>query len=169
MCILYVKPPSNSSFLSKNLTNFFRYYTNTLSENLTKRSQFVTLLSIVVYRRNGCRRVITLIMKDDSYKYKKVITIGTVSEITGLTERQIRYYEERKLIFPERTKKGTRKYSFHDVEQLMDIVEKMEEGAQTFEIRQDMLKKEKQLDDKAVRDKMIRGQLNARFGISKMP
>jgi MerR family transcriptional regulator, global nitrogen regulator len=102
--------------------------------------------------------------KDESYKDKKVISIGTVSEITGLSERQIRYYEERKLIFPHRTKKGTRKYSFSDVERLMEISEKIEEGVQTFEIRKEMLKKEK-----AVRDKMIRGQLNARFGIPKSP
>ncbi|MCD8502788.1 MAG: MerR family DNA-binding transcriptional regulator, partial [Bacillaceae bacterium] len=31
-----------------------------------------------------------------SYKDKKVITIGVVSELTGLSERQIRYYEEKK-------------------------------------------------------------------------
>jgi DNA-binding transcriptional MerR regulator len=107
--------------------------------------------------------------KDDSYKNKKVISIGTVSEITGLSERQIRYYEERKLIFPERTKKGTRKYSFNDVEQLMEIIEKMEDGVQTFEIRQEMLKKEKKVTEQAVRNKMIQGQLNARFGIPKSP
>ncbi|WP_028399981.1 MerR family transcriptional regulator [Ectobacillus panaciterrae] len=107
--------------------------------------------------------------KDESYKHKKVISIGTVSEITGLTERQIRYYEERKLIFPERTQKGTRKYSFNDIEQLMEIVEKMEDGVQTFEIRQEMLKKEKKIDEKKIRDEMIRGQLNARFGVHKSP
>lgn len=36
---------------------------------------------------------------ESSYKTRKVISIGTVSELTGLSERQIRYYEERKLIF----------------------------------------------------------------------
>ncbi|MDG4656242.1 MerR family transcriptional regulator [Ectobacillus antri] len=105
----------------------------------------------------------------ESYKHKKVITIGTVSEITGLTERQIRYYEERKLIFPERSQRGTRKYSFHDIEQLMEIIEKIEEGVQTFEIRQEMLKKEKKRDERKIRDDMIRGQLNARFGIQQSP
>jgi DNA-binding transcriptional MerR regulator len=108
-----------------------------------------------------------LALKEESYKDKKVITIGTVSEITGLSERQIRYYEERKLIFPERTQKGTRKYSFNDIEQLMEIVEKMEEGVQTYEIRKEMLRKEKQLNEKSVREQMIRGQLNAQFGIQK--
>ncbi|MBO9130544.1 MerR family transcriptional regulator [Bacillus sp. 165] len=106
---------------------------------------------------------------DHSYKEKKVISIGTVSEITGLSERQIRYYEERKLIFPERTKKGTRKYSFNDVEQLMEIIEKMEDGVQTHEIRKDILKKERKLDERALRNSMIQGQLNARFGFPKSP
>jgi DNA-binding transcriptional MerR regulator len=69
------------------------------------------------------------------YGDKKVITIGVVSDLTGLSERQIRYYEERKLIFPERTSGGTRKYSFHDIDRLVDIANKMEDGFHTFEIR----------------------------------
>ncbi len=83
-----------------------------------------------------------------SYKDKKVISIGDVSKITGITERQIRYYEERELIFPKRTERGTRKYSFGDIERLMDIIEKREDGVQTFEIRQDLLKKERRLNGK---------------------
>ncbi|WP_166246544.1 MerR family transcriptional regulator [Paenibacillus turpanensis] len=71
-----------------------------------------------------------------TYQDKKVITIGLVSELTGLSIRQIRYYEQRKLIFPERTKGGTRKYSFSDIEKLIQISEHMEDGLQTFEIRQ---------------------------------
>ena len=43
-----------------------------------------------------------------NYREKKVMTIGIVCELTGLSERQIRYYEERKLIFPERTNGKTR-------------------------------------------------------------
>ena len=46
-----------------------------------------------------------------SYRDRKVITIGMVSELTGLSDRQIRYYEERKLIFPGRSRGGTRIYS----------------------------------------------------------
>lgn len=105
--------------------------------------------------------------KDESYKDKKVISIGAVSEITGITERQIRYYEERKLIFPERTDKGTRKYSFSDIERLMEIIEKIEDGVQTFEIKKELLKQEKQLNETKTRNNMIRGQLNARFGTPK--
>lgn len=96
-----------------------------------------------------------------SYKEKKVITIGIVSELTGLSDRQIRYYEERKLIFPDRTSGGTRKYSFSDIDKLMDIANKMEDGLQTFEIRK--LEKEKAKREEQVRNRMIQGQLNATF------
>ncbi|SDK20290.1 MerR family transcriptional regulator [Sediminibacillus albus] len=102
-----------------------------------------------------------------SYKERKVITIGVVSELTGLSERQIRYYEERKLIFPERSPRGNRKYSFADVEQLVDIANKREEGVQTFEIRQEMLKEKKKEEAKNIKKEMLRGQINARFGVQK--
>ncbi|GLB59475.1 MerR family transcriptional regulator [Cytobacillus sp. NCCP-133] len=101
-----------------------------------------------------------------SYKSRKVISIGTVSELTGLSERQIRYYEERKLVFPERSDHGSRKYSFSDVERLIDIANKREEGVRTEEIRTE-LKRKKKKDDQQARNKMIQGQLNARFGLRK--
>ncbi|GGK16536.1 HTH-type transcriptional regulator TnrA [Caldalkalibacillus thermarum] len=94
-----------------------------------------------------------------SYKTKKVMPIGIVSELTGLSPRQIRYYEERKLIFPERSKGGTRKYSFLDVERLVNIAEKMEDGWRTYEIR----RMEKQKNQEELRREMLRGQLNAAF------
>jgi len=105
--------------------------------------------------------------EEPSYKNRKVITIGVVSELTGLSERQIRYYEERKLVFPERTERGNRKYSFSDVERLIDIANKREEGVRTYEIRQDMLKAKKKEEDRKLRERMLRGQLNAQFGIQK--
>lgn len=76
-----------------------------------------------------------------SYRDKKVISIGLVSEITGLSVRKIRYYEERKLVFPERSKGGTRKYSFADVERLIDIANHIEDGLQTYEIKRMEAKK----------------------------
>jgi MerR family transcriptional regulator, global nitrogen regulator len=102
-----------------------------------------------------------------SYKDKKVITIGIVKELTGLSERQIRYYEERKLIFPERSPGGSRKYSFSDVELLMDIANKIEDGLQTHEIRREMVREKKKRDEQEARRQMIQGQINAQFGVRK--
>ncbi|MFC3038664.1 MerR family transcriptional regulator [Virgibacillus xinjiangensis] len=99
-----------------------------------------------------------------SYREKKVITIGVVHELTGLSERKIRYYEERGLIFPARSKKGTRKYSFSDIEALMNIADQREEGVQTDEIKRDMMKKK---NSKQIREELRRGQLNAHFNMRK--
>ncbi len=101
--------------------------------------------------------------QESSYKGKKVISIGVVSELTGLTERKIRYYEEKNLIYPERTNRGYRKYSFNDVERLMEIADHREEGVTTKEIKYELTKKER----KEAKQKMIKGQINARFGIQK--
>ncbi|WP_078380305.1 MerR family transcriptional regulator [Sutcliffiella halmapala] len=101
-----------------------------------------------------------------SIKEKKVISIGTVRELTGLSERQIRYYEERKLIFPARSgSSGIRKYSFSDVERLMEIANQMEEGVQTHEIRREWKKKEKANED--WKKQMLKGQIQAHFNNNK--
>lgn len=96
---------------------------------------------------------------DDSYKSKKVISIGTVSELTGLSERQIRYYETRKLIFPERSKTGIRKYSFQDVETLVEIANQLEEGVWTNEIRKELKRREKPKDPPIVKNTLLQGPL----------
>ncbi|MFC4024644.1 MerR family transcriptional regulator [Oceanobacillus longus] len=101
-----------------------------------------------------------------SYRDKKVITIGIVHELTGLSERRIRYYEERGLIFPERTTRGTRKYSFSDIELLIKIANKREEGVQTNEIKKDMQNERKK---KNMHDGIIQGQLNAHFKTNSRP
>ena len=105
--------------------------------------------------------------QESSYKDKKVITIGVVKELTGLSERQIRYYEERKLIFPARHNGGSRKYSFSDIELLMEIAEKIEDGIQTYEIRQEMIREKKKEEAAKMHKKMLEGQINAQFGIRK--
>ncbi|MCC2683253.1 MAG: transcriptional regulator [Paenibacillaceae bacterium] len=105
------------------------------------------------------------------YMKRKVIPIGTVSELTGLTVRQIRYYEERKLVTPERTTGNTRKYSFEDVEALVEIANKMEDGMQTTEILK-MRKKEtreREVDQKKIREELIKGQLNVQFHRNQLP
>ncbi|WP_035323407.1 MerR family transcriptional regulator [Peribacillus kribbensis] len=79
---------------------------------------------------------------DSTFKDKKVITIGTVSELTGLSERQIRYYEERKLIFPLRSQSGIRKYSFNDIEELIEIANHIEDGVWTNEIKKEMRRRD---------------------------
>lgn len=102
-------------------------------------------------------------LTDGSFKNKKVISIGTVSELTGLSERQIRYYESRKLVFPERSKTGIRKYSFQDIETLIEIANRLEDGVWTNEIRKELKGREQLTKDPSFPNQLIKGQVNAQF------
>jgi DNA-binding transcriptional MerR regulator len=124
---------------------------------------FITYFLPLKFSIDKNRQERLILDNNHSYRDKKVMTMKIVTEMTGLSERKIRYYEARKLIFPERTSSGFRKYSFSDIERLMDIAEKIEDGVQTQEIRHDFLKDEKRKKDTNVRKDMIRGQLNAHF------
>ncbi|MFD0868940.1 HTH-type transcriptional regulator tnrA [Chlamydia abortus] len=104
-----------------------------------------------------------------SYREKKVIPIGTVSELTGLSVRQIRYYEERKLVVPERSKGGTRKFSFEDVDMLVEVANKMEDGMQTYEIHKMREREKKQISKEKMREEMLKGQLNVQFNRHRPP
>ncbi|KAA9004201.1 MerR family transcriptional regulator [Paenibacillus spiritus] len=77
----------------------------------------------------------------EKFKDKKVIMIGTVCELTGLSARKIRYYEERGLLFPGRSSAGNRKYSFSDIEALMEIANQLEDGTKTNEIKKELKRK----------------------------
>ncbi len=57
-----------------------------------------------------------------------LFSIGTVEKLTGLTARQIRYYEQHELISPARTEGKQRLFSFVDVERLMLIRQWIDEG-----------------------------------------
>ena len=78
-------------------------------------------------------------MEMNNLIHKKIMTMGTVKEMTGLSERQIRYYEQKKLVFPDRSPSGTRKYSFSDIKLLIEIAEKIRKGSQTDIVRKELL------------------------------
>jgi DNA-binding transcriptional MerR regulator len=64
-----------------------------------------------------------------------VYPIGVVRRLTGLTERQIRYYEQVGLFRPARSHGQRRLFSVNDVQLLMQIKSEMERGQSTTEIR----------------------------------
>ncbi|NPV44876.1 MAG: MerR family transcriptional regulator [Firmicutes bacterium] len=57
-----------------------------------------------------------------------VFPIGIVEAKTGLTKRQIRYYEQMGLLKPARTKGNQRRYSEKDVKRLLRIKELLKQG-----------------------------------------
>jgi MerR family glutamine synthetase transcriptional repressor len=57
-----------------------------------------------------------------------VFPMGSVMKLTDLTARQIRYYEEQELIFPERSEGNRRQYSLNDIDVLLEIKDYLSEG-----------------------------------------
>lgn len=64
-----------------------------------------------------------------------VLSIGTAETITGLTARQIRYYESQELLTPHRTKGGQRLYSMNDIDVLLAIKDDLEAGDSLAEVK----------------------------------
>ncbi len=54
--------------------------------------------------------------------------IGIVKKLTSLSARQIRYYEEHRLIQPIRTDGNQRLFSFEDVDRLIEIKGLIDQG-----------------------------------------
>ncbi|WP_026692385.1 MerR family transcriptional regulator [Peribacillus kribbensis] len=57
-----------------------------------------------------------------------IFSIGSVMQLTELSARQIRYYEEHELIFPQRTEGNRRLFSLNDIDRLLEIKELLEQG-----------------------------------------
>ncbi|MEU6698659.1 MerR family transcriptional regulator [Pseudonocardia sp. NPDC046786] len=60
--------------------------------------------------------------------------IGTVAELTGVTVRLLRYYEERGLLHPRRGYNGYREYTSSDVDRVRGIRWLMDTGMPTSTI-----------------------------------
>jgi MerR family glutamine synthetase transcriptional repressor len=70
--------------------------------------------------------------------------IGTVMQLTELTARQIRYYEEHQLISPARTEGNRRLFSLNDIDRLLEIKDLIDQGVNMAGIKQLILVKEQQ-------------------------
>jgi MerR family glutamine synthetase transcriptional repressor len=70
--------------------------------------------------------------------------IGTVMQLTELTARQIRYYEEHQLISPARTEGNRRLYCLNDIDTLLEIKDLIDQGVNMAGIKQLFLVKEQQ-------------------------
>ena len=57
-----------------------------------------------------------------------LFSIGIVMQLTDLSARQIRYYEEHQLITPMRTEGNRRLFSLNDIDRLLEIKELIEQG-----------------------------------------
>lgn len=63
------------------------------------------------------------------------VSIGAVEQATGLTARQIRYYERWGLVEPARSAGRHRQYSWQDVERLKDVRRRLLAGESLAAVR----------------------------------
>ncbi|QSO53674.1 MerR family transcriptional regulator [Alicyclobacillus curvatus] len=64
----------------------------------------------------------------ESRKQLPLFSIGIVEKLTGLSARQIRYYEQHELVKPARSAGNQRLFSFVDVERLIQVSALLDEG-----------------------------------------
>lgn len=62
--------------------------------------------------------------------------IGIVMQLTDLSARQIRYYEEQELILPSRTDGNRRMFSLNDIDLLLEIKDLIDQGVNLAGIKQ---------------------------------
>ncbi|MCH1623693.1 MerR family transcriptional regulator [Ferdinandcohnia quinoae] len=83
-------------------------------------------------------------MSDEVRRSMPLFPIGIVMQLTELSARQIRYYEEHGLIFPARTESNRRHYSFYDVDRLLEIKSLLEQKVNLAGIKQILSMKDEQ-------------------------
>ncbi|WP_071394615.1 MerR family transcriptional regulator [Bacillus tuaregi] len=84
--------------------------------------------------------------------------MGTVMQLTDLTARQIRYYEEHGLVNPERSEGNRRLYSLNDIDTLLEIKDLIDQGVNLAGIKKIFAVKEEQsieheLQKQAIKEK----------------
>lgn len=67
-------------------------------------------------------------MSSEIRRSMPLLPISIVMQLTELTARQIRYYEEHDLIHPHRTEGNRRMFSLNDVDKLLEIKDMLEQG-----------------------------------------
>lgn len=75
-----------------------------------------------------------------------LFSIGIVMQLTELSARQIRYYEEHQLITPERTEGNRRLFSLNDIDRLLEIKELIEQGVNLAGIKKIFAVKQESLE-----------------------
>lgn len=65
-----------------------------------------------------------------------LLSMNIVMQLTGLTARQIRYYEEHELVQPARTEGKQRMFSLDDIDVLLEIKDMLSSGVNIAGIKQ---------------------------------
>ena len=88
-----------------------------------------------------------------------LLGIGPVSSMTGLTERQIRYYESQGLVSPRRTPGRQRLYGPQEVARLQQIRRLLDEGHTLHSVRRALAQQRPSTQAESdVRSRLLAGQ-----------
>jgi MerR family transcriptional regulator, glutamine synthetase repressor len=85
--------------------------------------------------------------------------IGTVMQLTELTARQIRYYEEHQLISPARTEGNRRLFSLNDIDRLLEIKDLIDQGVNMAGIKQLFAVKQQQTEETEKQQEKVKREL----------
>ncbi|MFJ8065231.1 MerR family transcriptional regulator [Psychrobacillus sp. NPDC096426] len=92
-----------------------------------------------------------------------LLSMNIVMQLTGLTARQIRYYEEHELIQPARTEGKQRMFSLDDIDVLLEIKDMLATGVNIAGIKQVFEMKNNSTIQNEVQQVITDAQLRAIF------
>ncbi len=92
-----------------------------------------------------------------------ILPIGTVRELTLLSDRQIRYYEQNELIMPNRGAGGQRRFSLNDVDRLLEIKDFLDAGDSIKDIQEIFAKQHRIALEKHDSELALRRSLQKEF------
>ena len=75
-------------------------------------------------------------MNQEMRRSTSLFSMNVVMKLTDLTARQIRYYEEQKLILPNRSEGNRRLFSLNDIDRLLEIKDLIDKGLNIAGVRQ---------------------------------
>jgi len=87
-------------------------------------------------------------MNDIERRNSPLFQIGIVMQLTELSARQIRYYEQQGLIKVSRTKGKQRLFSFNDIEKLLEIKNLLEKKINIAGIKEIFTRREEEVREK---------------------
>ena len=81
-------------------------------------------------------------------RYTPVYPIGVVKELTGLSERQIRYYDKTGLVVPKRTAGSKRLYSEADIDILREVKILMGKGMRIEKVKEELSRRRRDEEER---------------------
>jgi len=90
-----------------------------------------------------------------------LLSMNIVMQLTGLTARQIRYYEEQELVHPARTEGKQRMFSLDNIDTLLEIKDLLKTGVNIAGIKQIFEMKNSPVATKEVRQSISDKELRA--------